>query len=112
MMCRVEYESEDGEFPMHEGDWGDRESKEFEWLVGLDDVGDERSDEGSLDVLVGFKDVLIDAGERGHGVLIGVDVDGEFHDLVEAPDFVKAEGMVDMVVCIEDGVDARDILSE
>lgn len=56
--------------------------------------------------------MLVDAGERVHGVLVGVDVDGEFHDFVEAPDFVEAEGVIDMVVCIKDGVDARDIFSE
>lgn len=44
-MRRVEDEPKDGEFPMHEGDGGDRESKEFEGLIGLNDVGDERGDE-------------------------------------------------------------------
>lgn len=61
---------------------------------------------------MGFKDVLIDTGERGHGVLVCVDVYWLFHDLIESADFVEAEGMVDMVVCVEDRVDAGDVLAE
>ena len=56
--------------------------------------------------------MLIDTGEGGHGVFVGVDVNGLIHDLVESADFVEPEGVVDMVVCIEDGVDAGDILAE
>lgn len=61
---------------------------------------------------MGFKDVLVDPGERGHCVLVGVDVNWLFHDLIESADFVEAEGVVDMVVCIEDRVDAGDVLAE
>ena len=43
---------------------------------------------------------------------VGVDVDGLIHDLVESSDFVEPEGVIDMVVCIEDGVDAGDFFAE
>ncbi len=59
-----------------------------------------------------LKDVLIDAGEGGHGMFVGVDVDWLIHDLVESADLVEPKGVIDMVVCIEDGVDAGDVLAE
>ncbi len=43
---------------------------------------------------------------------VGVDVDRGVHDLVESSDFVKPEGVIDMVVCIEDGVNAGDFFAE
>ena len=102
----IEDEAKDGELAVVEGDGCDVESEELEGLVGFDDVGDELGDEGFLDVFVRLEDVLIDAGEGGHGVLVGVDIDWLIHDLIESSDFVEAEGVIDMVVCIEDGVDA------
>jgi hypothetical protein len=105
-------EPEDGEFAVVEGDRGDVQSEEGEWDEGLDEVGYELGDEGFLDVLVGLEDVLIDALEGVHSVSIGVDVDGGAHDLVEPSDLVEPEGVIDMVVCIEDGIDAGDALAE
>ena len=45
-------------------------------------------------------------------MIVGVDVDGLIHDLIESADLVEPEGVIDMVVCIEDGVDAGDVLAE
>jgi len=56
--------------------------------------------------------VLIDAGESGHGVFIGVDIDRLIHDLVKPADFIEPEGVIDMVMCEEDGIDAGDALAE
>ena len=47
-----------------------------------------------------------------HGVRLGVDVDGRLLHDVEAAHFVEAEGVVDVVVCEEDGVAAPELRGE
>lgn len=112
MRWGVEDEPKDGELAVHQGDWGDVESEEVEGLVGFNDVGDERSDKGFLNVLVRLKDVLVHTRERVHRVLIGVDVDGLFHHFVETTNFVESEGVIDMVVSEEDRVDSGDVFTK
>jgi len=43
---------------------------------------------------------------------VGVDVDRGVHDLVESADLVEPEGVIDMVVCIEDGVNTSDFFAK
>ncbi len=61
---------------------------------------------------MGLKDVLVHTGERVHRVLVGVDVYGLFHYLVESADFVESECVIDMVVREKDRVDAGDVFAE
>ena len=56
--------------------------------------------------------MLIDTREGAHGVIIGVDVYWLIHHLVESADLVEPEGVIDMVVCIEDGINPGDVLAE
>ncbi len=56
--------------------------------------------------------MLIDTVQGGHGVGVSVDVDRGVHDLVESSDLVEPEGVIDMVVCIKDGVDTGDFFAQ
>lgn len=93
---------------VHEGNWCDAQAVEIKGLQGSDAAGRECGNERLVDVAIGIKDVLIHAAEKGQGVVIGVDIDGSLLQGIEAADFIQAEGVINVIVGEEDGIDALD----
>lgn len=90
---------------MQQTDRRDAQAEEVDWRIGVDAVGDERRDEGLLDVLRWIEDVLIHAGEKLERVRLGVDIDRLLHHGVETADFIESPGVIDVVVRDEDGIE-------
>lgn len=109
---RVDAVSEDGEAPVQQPEGRDAQAVQVDGFGGADGVGDERGDEGPLDVAFRLEDVPVDAAEVVEDARLGVEVDGCVHDGVEASDLVEAEDVIDVVVCDEDGVEAVEPLAE
>ena len=77
-----------------------------------DHLGDQCRHERIVDVLLFLEDVAIDTAQMLEGVRLSVHGDRFFHDRVEAAHVVQPEGVIDVIVGIDDAITSHDFVSQ
>ena len=85
---------------------------ELDRLTRLKDMGNKCGDEGWICIQIRLEDVRVNTLHMFHAPGLCVDRYRLLHDGIEPSYLVKAEEMVDVVVCMEDAVAPGDVLPE
>ena len=97
---------------VQQADGREADTEEVQRLVGVEFVRDQCRDERLVDVVRGLEDVLVHAAEVVERVRFGVDVDRRLLHGVEAADLIEAEGVIDVVMGVDDRVAACEAGAE
>lgn len=95
---------------MEQSDRREAHAKEIDGPPQFQAHREQRRDEAVVPVLFFLKDVLVDAEERLHRVIVGVDINRRLHHRVESADLVEPEDVIDVVVREQDRVAAPQVV--
>ena len=84
--------------------WGDQKPMQIEGITHIQEMGDQRGDEGWVGILLSLEDVRVDSLHMLEGGRLGVDVDRTTHDGIESPNLVEAEEVIDVMMGVEDRI--------